>query len=351
MSRFSNYPAYKRAIGMGEALAQKGCSVAIAALDCPENRDRMTLEAPHCEVLWFRARLLYEAYDKLMAIWTWRPDVIYSTSYSLHNLAGLRLFLPWKMQCVIEFCELYSHYPSRRMNWWIWELCALVENRYVVCASRYLKNYFETLCPKLFLRRSICYLPYAYPQYLTPSVRMCRERKTIVFMASMGRGYGVFEVLDAFEKLVHRRQDVELEMIGGGPDKAEAERWVELHNLTHAIHVRGFVAEKRLGEYFSQASVFVAPLHDTIQDKARCPSKLFYYLPYGKPIVTCRLGNPVEILGDNGFYYCPLDTNDMADAFNRALEISDDFTYPNGFVEEHSWVARAAQFEEWIKHG
>ena len=51
LSKFSQFPTYKRAVGMGEALAVLGHSVSIAVLDCDENRARMAKEAPHCEVV------------------------------------------------------------------------------------------------------------------------------------------------------------------------------------------------------------------------------------------------------------------------------------------------------------
>lgn len=335
---------------MGEALAAHGHKVAIAVMDCPENRQRMLLEAPHCEPIWCRSGLLREIADKIKMAWRWRPDVLYSTSYSLHNLAGFRWVLPWKMKCVVEFCELYSYYPVRRLNWAVWETLALFEYHYVLCASKFLLDHFSCACKRLKLRRSLEYLPYAYPSYLFSAPIESAKRKHIVFMAAMSRGYGAFLVLEAFENLLRVRNDVVLVMIGGGPDLAEMRQWVSDRGLEQSVLLCGYVAEDLLNGYFSSASVFVSPMHETIQDKARCPSKLFYYLPYNKPIVTCRIGNPADVLGNYGFYYRSQDPDDMARAFDCALTASETFSYPEGFVEKHSWNARAERFEKWIWH-
>lgn len=348
MSKFSNYPTYKRAIGTGEALARKGHSVGIVVLDCTENRNRMRVEAPHCQALWFKGNLLYEVYSKLLYIRKWKPDVVYSTSYSIHNLAGLRIFLPWRLKFVIEFCELYSRYPGFRLNWWIWEMLAVMENRYLLCASNYLYLYFKKTSAWMRPPHRILYSPYAFPDYLVPIKTEKEAKKRIVYMASIGRGYGAFEVLEAFEHIHNECPDVILEMIGNGSDKDEAVRWIEEHGMSDVAYIRGFVPENELNDYFSRATVFVVPMHNTIQDKARCPSKLFYYLPYNKPVVTCAIGNPYEILGDYGFYYHPLDVVDMARAFVSALNAADGFSYPKNFINLHSWANRADQFEKWI---
>jgi len=350
LSSFSDYPSYKRAAGTGNALARMGHEVSIVALDCEENRHRLALEAPHCQAIYFKPGLLHEVVLKLKVLWQLRPDVVYSPSYSVHNLAGLRILFPWRMEYVVEFCELYSRYPVRRLNWALWETLALFEASHVLCASSYLAAHFEKVCKRLHLKRPMIASPYAYPDYLKPLGVASPSRKSIVFMASIARVYGVYEVLEAFKLLCVTRQDVQLDLIGGGPEKEAVKHWAEDQGLSERIIVHGFVAEEQINGYFSRAAVFVSPMHDTVQDVARCPSKLFYYLPYNKPIVTCALGNPREVLGEYGFYYRPSDVKDMAASFVRALDASADFSYPDGLIEAHSWRARAKAFEEWIEH-
>lgn len=354
LASFSKFPTYKRAVGMGESLASAGHSVAIAVLDCPENRERMMHEAPHCQALWFRGNICSELWSKVRMIWKWRPQVVYSTSYSIRNLALLRWMLPIRIKYVVEFSELYSHYnwesSWRRWRWAIWESLALVECGYVLAASTYLREHFSSRTKCWPFRCRCFYSPYAYPPYLKPARQPIGGSRHIIFMALMSRGYGAFNVLEAFEALVHKRLDVELDMIGGGPDKAEIIEWVREHRLEAKVHVHGFVPESRLNDYFSLGATFVSPLRDCVEDRARCPSKLFYYLPYNKPIVTCKIGNPAEVLGVLGFYYSPLDVGSMSEALVRALDAESTFSYPAGFVESHSWAARAKSFEDWITH-
>lgn len=350
LSSFSQFPSYKRAVGTGEALALLGHEVTIAVMDCEENRLRMRLEAPHCKATWFaQSNPVGESISKLRAIRRFRPDVIYSTSFSIRNLAFMRIFIPWGIKTIVEFCELYSEYPTKRLSWKLRETVALFENKYVLCASKFLEDHFSKEISKWHLKRHLVYSPYAYPTYLN-SVKNCEGKvPTIVFMASLRKEYGVYDVLDAVVKLLPSIPDLQLEILGGGPEKENMQRLVERRGLGQSIHVRGFVAENQLNDYFSRASVFVSPMHDTLQDKARCPSKLFYYLAYGKPIVTCKIGDPYETLGDFGYYYKCDDIEDMSRTIARAIKESYERSYPASFIAKHSWMARARQFLEFIK--
>lgn len=344
LSSFSQFPIYKRAVGTGEALAQMGHRVLIATMDCEENRVRMAKEAPHCVAVWFKGGILQEAWTKFKAIWRIRPDVVYSTSYSPHNLSFAGWLLPRKTCKVLEFCELYSAYSDKsHFAWKIKERIACWENDRILCASKLLEDHFRP-----FARR-VLYSPYAYPDYLKPRSRRGNSPKTVVFMAALWRGYGAYDVPEACIKLFAKYPDLQVEILGGGPEKDNLRAQMKERGLSGRVHVRGFVAEDELNDYFSRADVFVSPLHNTLQDKARCPSKIFYYIPYNKPIVTCALGDPLETLGEKGFYYKPDDIDDMSRAIDRALSASDSFSYRKGFIESHSWMARAKQLEGWFK--
>ena len=335
-------PIYKRAVGTGEALATLGHEVYIVALDCAENRERLAKEAPHCRGLFVPASCpIVEAWHKLRVIWNVRPDILYTTSFCLQNLAFMRILLPWRMRTVLEFCELYSEYPWRRLSWRLFEWFGCKEYGSILCASKFLEEHFRPFA------QHVCYSPYAYPSYLRP--KRVVHPKTVVFMAALHRGYGAYDVPEACIKLFSKYPDLQVEILGGGPERDNLRKLMVERGVSDRVHVRGYVAEEELNDYFSRADVFVSPLHDTLQDKARCPSKIFYYIPYNKPIVTCALGDPLETLGEKGFYYQPDDIDDMSRAIDRALSASESFSYSEGFIESHSWMARAKQFEKWMR--
>ena len=85
-------------------------------------------------------------------------------------------------------------------------------------------------------------------------------------------------------------------------------------------------------------------MNNTIQDKARCPSKLYMYLPYNKPIVTAKIGEPYEVLKDKGVYYDTGSVKSLSLAIQEAIgmKVLDIPSKP------HEWGERARLFDKWI---
>ena len=47
------------------------------------------------------------------------------------------------------------------------------------------------------------------------------------------------------------------------------------------------------------------------------------YLPFIKPIVTSPIGEALELLREDGFFYEPGDVDQLKDALSRALDVED----------------------------
>ena len=99
--------------------------------------------------------------------------------------------------------------------------------------------------------------------------------------------------------------------------------------------------------YFSLTDFFVSPMNDTVQDWARCPSKLYMYLPYRKPIITCKIGEPYNVLGNNGFYYEPSSSDSLAYEMEKLLESGKTTIAIEPM--EHEWRYRTNEFDKWIR--
>lgn len=344
ISAFSRFPTYKRATGVGSGLSALGQEVYIAVEDCEENRRRFPVEAPGCHPLWVRkSNPLMEAWQKMRMLWRLRPDILYTMSYSIRNLQWMSFLFPRRTKYIFEVCELYSSY---QFLWKIKERLMMLEADGMVCASRYLEESFKRRLGSMRLKRPILYLPYAFPHYLKNPKMPTRD--AVVHMAYMSRGYGCFAVMEAFERIRAAHPGVVLEMLGTGPDFEEMKQWVAARKLENVIHLRGFVAEDELNDYFSRALAFTVPMRNTETEWARCPSKLFYYLPYNKPIITCKIGNPYDVLGNYGYYYEPGNVEDMAQVMERAIYDSASFEYPKEFLSDHGWDARAREFLAWV---
>lgn len=135
-------------------------------------------------------------------------------------------------------------------------------------------------------------------------------------------------------------------MHGRGRHYAEACKYVAEHGLEQWVQLPGFIAEEDISTYFSLTDYFISPMNDTVQDWARCPSKLYMYLPYRKPIITCKIGEPFEVLKSEGVYYKPSDENSLRLTIEELLY--DGKTKLDIDSTLHSWNYRTKEFDQWI---
>ena len=135
--------------------------------------------------------------------------------------------------------------------------------------------------------------------------------------------------------------------LGTGADLNRASEYVKKNNLNDCVELCGYVNEDDIHSYFSIADAFFSPMNDTIQDWARCPSKLYMYLPYKRPIITCKIGEPYATLGNEGLYYKPGDSKEMSNCMEKV--INGDYLTPSFNSQVYSWSYTTTVFHNWLK--
>lgn len=351
----------KRAAGMAGPLHGAGHTVGVLAWDTPGNRERFGLEAPHADMLWIRAGLSAwsERAVKRRMLKEWHPDVVYVCAFGMRN-SITRFELPRAVRVIVEHSELASAIPRSarsRCKERAFETFSVLAADGLLCASRYLEAHFlkrAAACGRH--RMPVLYHPYAYnPQMLKTEPGLRDEilrrkggRRMLLYMGTLAVNYGILDLLKGVKALSRRRNDFTFHILGRGRHASEARRIAAEMDLEDVVFFEGYVPEEALGTWFACTDVFLAPIYDTVQDKARCPSKVYMYLPFGKPIVTSRIGDPWHVLGEDGFYFPPGDIGEMAATISRALDQSEQWV-PKAFrPQEHTWEYRTQQFLDWI---
>lgn len=360
----------RRVTGMAGPLAAAGHAVGIIALDTPGNRAAFATACPQAQAHWFgdnqpgAARppaVLAELRAKYRLLRQLRPDLVYVCGFGARN-AVFRQLLPTPTRVMVEHCELgsatVSHGRLRRGMEWVLEQLSVTAADGLVCASRYLEELFRLRARRRRRAPAVLYLPYAFdpgPRQPPDSTTVeclrkdCGRLIPLVWFGAVRENYGVFDMLEAVACLAGRRQDFCLHLLGDGPALTAMRRCIAERNLTvHAV-AHGYVSDESLRAWLAAAQAFLVPVRDTIQDRARCPSKLYLCLPYQKPIVTSALGDPAECLGEDGFYHRPGDAADMARAMSEALDAAAAGWVPRHLhLEMHTWAARTRQFLDWL---
>lgn len=343
----------KRALGLANHLSDLGWKVFIIMDDTKENHHRVKLECDsRTEVHFLNYRSAFdEVHKKNTIIRKIKPDVLYICAFVFRNIVAIR----YKCIKLVEHSELQSGFLDEnlffRIRASIQELFSVVYSDGVLNASKYLQNYFQKLAKRLFLSKvPMLYFPYAYNKNVC---RICedvslmkKDGKYFVYLGSLAENYGVFTMIKAFELLHKSHPSFHLLLLGKGSAYTKVLHYVTEKSLNTFIHVPGFIKEEDISAYFTIADAFISPMNDTVQDWARCPSKLYMYLPYQKPIITCKIGEPYETLKKHGIYFEPNSPESLAKAINDMAEIEMWTLDMNSL--DHEWNARAKEFDSWV---
>lgn len=210
-----------------------------------------------------------------------------------------------------------------------------------VVASRWLQTYMQERCgvSSLYLPYA-AYLPY-FPDGDTPF-----PEPTAVYMGNLMPDFDHDLIVDAWEILQKRGNRLKLCMLGGGPLLESVRADVQRRNLSN-INVMGYMSGQPLWDRLRHAHVLLFPIRDTVGNRARCPSKTFAYMQAKRPIITNRIGEVAEALGDLATYVRP-EPKAFADAAEQASSTAaTDVAYP---LEAHQWSTRAATLLDRLAH-
>lgn len=350
----------KRAIGMAGPLLSLGWEISIIAQDSEENRKRIAMECSEAvKVYYYQPGSAGEEVKvKTDLVNQIAPDYVLFCSFSFRNRIS-KSKLNVKPKILIEHSELPSGIPDnkgiRKLAMLALEYWSVLYADGLLCASKYLCNVYTKRAAQLFRKQlPVLYSPYAFNNDVIASPRIRLKelqdayagKTMLIYMGTLTRNYGLFTMLQAMEMVSKERSDVVLMLLGQGRHMAEAKAFVKEKQLDAQVEFLGYAPEEDLSSWFTAADAFISPLNDTVQDWARCPSKIYMYLPFEKPVFTCAIGEPLEIFGQQGYYF-----NNNAPA-SLAVLIS---KLANGRLapatvnsEAHSWERRAVDFTAWI---
>lgn len=348
----------KRALGMANHLYDLGWNVSIIMENTEENHHRIKLECnPAIQVHYFsHSSAFNEIKAKNQILRIINPDCIYICAFVFRNIVNL------KPHCIklVEHSELASQIRPFRLNNvknYFLEYYSIIYSNGILNASKYLQEIFQKRNQILwFCRpRPMLYYPYAYSAQVCLTnvstdhlpIKKKNSERFFVFLGSLAENYGVFTMIKAFQIVHSQKPSLHLILLGKGPDYSKVVYYIKQNGLEAYIHAQGYIVEEDIPAYFTLADAFISPMNNTIQDWARCPSKLYMYLPYQKPILTCRIGEPYEVLKEKGFYYEPGSEISLAKVIMQVVTENKWHLDINSL--DYEWKARTIEFQQWFK--
>lgn len=134
------------------------------------------------------------------------------------------------------------------------------------------------------------------------------------YVGVMGEQEGLDLLLQALADLVHARGvDVQLLLIGDGPQRPALETLAGALNLTHHVTFAGRLSDAELREGLLAADVCVNPDRPGALNDLSTMNKIVEYMAMGKPIVQFEATEGRYSAQDASLYARPGDTGDFAD--------------------------------------
>jgi len=345
---FSENAMMKRVAGLAPHLITAGHRVTIVAQDTAENRDYFAPVDGANRIFLPVSGVLSEVRQKARIVREQSPNVVYACGWGVRGLPALL-----GDTSIVEHAELFSaNYESsarNRLKNFLLEWGSVFFADGLVLASGYLLRTYQRR--DIFGQTEKLRLPYGLNvQGRDETAQTAESNENVVrvlYMGSLYASYGIFDIVESVAHVAESDEPVEYVILGDGPERQEAVERARVLGVSEHIRFAGYVDEDVLDDYLSSADVFLAPLFDTVKDKARCPSKIPMYMCHRKPIVTCRVGEAPEYLGDNGFYYTPGDPQSMARQILRASKRQDPVDYD---LQSVSWKHLASRFLRWVEN-
>lgn len=374
----------KRALGLAAPLVEIGWNVSIIMESTEENKKRVALECNNDRIRVFyynHCNVIQEIRIKNKIIKRIAPDYIYLCAFVFRNLVCV---FNKKIVKLVEHSELVSSFRvgnKKNLEKFL-EILSIIYADGLLYASKYLQQYYNKKMLNKILKKPGLYFPYAYNENICVNIDLTLVNKfkcklkikedeiIFVFLGSIATNFGAYLMVDAIKEVLRRGKfKVKLFMLGEGKVFKQLKEYVlNDSTLRNAVVLPGYVQEEEISLYFSIADCFILPMNNTVQDWARCPSKLYMYLPYDKPVITCKVGEPYEVLKESGIYYECGNFNECLELLHSAIS-----GYGIKYVEralpsmieameqicrgdyrvdvnplKHTWQQRAVDFSNWL---
>lgn len=337
-----------RCIHMGSRLASAGSDVHLLLTEHADNRARYGSVHEGMTVHYAAPGSGIEPASKLRLLRSRRWDVIHcmSVGSSVH-IPG---FVTRQRQggfatLVMDFDEWQSRWVrgARRPLYVAYERFACAVSDRVIFASRSLA---ATLGRGVADSRRF-YLPYAVDVERFEQQSRGWEgvrasyggRRLAVYMGSLLPQFDAGRVLDAVKGVVSRHPSVLFLFVGAGSGRAVLERRVATEGLRNHVRFLGHLPDVEMVRHLRAAEVLLFPIEDTALNVSRSPNKTFLYMAAQRPVVTNRVGNVADVLGDEALYFDFSSASDFVDKIDAAL--SGDSVVPSAErVARHTYDAR-----------
>jgi len=142
------------------------------------------------------------------------------------------------------------------------------------------------------------------------------QRKKFAYLGRLVTEKGLSVLLEATRLLRAEGRDIEVVLIGDGPNRPRLEKDIATMGLASRIRITGFLSGADLDEVLRDASAIVIPT--TMEETAGLAAT--EQMVRGRPVIASAIGGLGELVREAGLLFSPGDPEALAYAMKRILD-------------------------------
>jgi len=171
-----------------------------------------------------------------------------------------------------------------------------------------------------------------------------QRSEAVVYIGRMDLKKGLRELIEAAVAMKPQRPELQVYMVGTGPDRPLIEQSIQANNASDYIHALPSCTPDDVAIWMTAADVVTLPSY-----MEGCPNVVLEALACGRPVVATNVGGIPEIMSDQcGRLVPPQDSAALADALASVL----DSTWDASAISNHwsrSWSTVAAELRDVLE--
>jgi len=145
------------------------------------------------------------------------------------------------------------------------------------------------------------------------------HRKNFAYLGRLVTEKGLSVLLEATRLLRAEGRDVEVLLIGDGPDRPRLEKEITALGLESSARITGFLSGTNLDQALRDVGAIVIPT--TMEETAGLAA--MEQMVRGRPVIASAIGGLGELVSGSGLTFSPGDPQALADAMMRILDEAD----------------------------
>lgn len=177
-----------------------------------------------------------------------------------------------------------------------------------------------------------------------PDITSNKDFVTLFYAGGMNRHRGIQIVLSALKKVINKKSNIRLWLLGEGSYKNELIKFANKLGIQNHVKFFGWKSFNEMIELLAQSDITLIPHYKSDHTDTTIPHKLFQYMYAGKPIIASNC-IPIERIikeTNTGLIYSYNDSNHLADCIYSLANnknIYDDM-HQNGkkwIIDKYNW--------------